>query len=224
MAIMPMFPLGSVLFPGAVLPLHVFEQRYRALVADCIAGGDHEFGVVLIERGAEVGGGDVRTKVGTVARMLQVAELDDGHYALVTVGTRRIRVRSWLPDDPYPRADVEDWVDDEPDHPDLTGRIGTVWSRVRRINALANELGDSRADATADVSADALLASYHLSALAPVGPADQQRLLAAPGPLQRLAAIDEALDDVESLLNFRLLHPSQMPRTGEGDALDFGEP
>src|SRR6476646_946546 len=113
MAIMPMFPLGSVLLPGGVLPLHVFEPRYRALVQDCLASAEHEFGVVLIERGFEVGGGDFRCLVGTVARMVQVAELDDGRYALVTIGTRRIRVNGWLPDDPYPKADVEDWPDEE---------------------------------------------------------------------------------------------------------------
>ena len=80
-----MFPLGTVLFPGAVLPLHVFEPRYRALVRDCLAG-DREFGVVLIERGSEVGGGDVRVEVGTVARIVQVAEPPDGR---VGAGHRR---------------------------------------------------------------------------------------------------------------------------------------
>ena len=58
-----MFPLGSVLLPGAMLPLHVFEPRYRRLVQDCVAEASHEFGVALIERGFEVGGGDFRTMV-----------------------------------------------------------------------------------------------------------------------------------------------------------------
>ena len=97
-----MFPLGSVLFPSIFLPLHVFEPRYRALARHCL-DGDQEFGVVLIERGSEVGGDDVRTSVGTVARILEAAELEDGRWVLGTVGTRRIRVRGWLPDDPYPR-------------------------------------------------------------------------------------------------------------------------
>src|SRR5205085_6222751 len=96
---MPMFPLSTVLFPYAPLPLHVFEPRYRALVRDCIAG-DGEFGVVLIERGFEVGGGDSRFDVGTVAQLVEAAELDDGRWLLTTVGTRRIRVATWIPDDP----------------------------------------------------------------------------------------------------------------------------
>ena len=89
---LPMFPLGTVLFPYATLPLHVFEPRYR-LMTRHVLDGDHEFGVVLIERGSEVGGGDVRFDVGTVARVVQIAEVPDGRYALVTVGVRRIERR-----------------------------------------------------------------------------------------------------------------------------------
>ena len=87
-----MFPLGAVLFPSMVLPLHVFEPRYRALTRDCLAG-DRRFGVVLIERGSEVGGGDVRFSVGTAAQIVEAAELPDGRFALGTVGVQRVRVR-----------------------------------------------------------------------------------------------------------------------------------
>ena len=102
---MPMFPLGTVLFPYALLPLHVFEPRYRLMMRHVLEG-DHEFGVVLIERGNEVGGGDTRFDVATVARVVQAAELPDGRYVLATVGMRRVGVRRWLADDPYPRAEV----------------------------------------------------------------------------------------------------------------------
>lgn len=205
-----MFPLGSVLLPGGVLPLHVFEPRYRAMVQECLARTDHEFGVVLIERGFEVGGGDFRCMAGTVARMVQVAVLEDGGYALVTIGTRRIRVNGWLPDDPYPLADVDDWPDeDDAVSPDeLAARIAATWGRVRRVNAMAAELGDEHADATAQIADDPLVASYHLSALAPLGPADQQRLLTARGPSERIDLLEAALDDAEALQQFRLQHPS----------------
>ena len=102
---MAMFPLGTVLFPYALLPLHVFEPRYRLMMRH-VLDGDREFGVVLIERGSEVGGGDTRFDVATVARVVQAAELPDGRYALATVGMGRVRVLSWLVDDPYPRAEV----------------------------------------------------------------------------------------------------------------------
>ncbi|HSL57273.1 MAG TPA: LON peptidase substrate-binding domain-containing protein, partial [Acidimicrobiales bacterium] len=138
MTMLPMFPLGSVLVPGLVLPLHVFELRYRSLVRDVLAG-DQEFGVVLIERGSEVGGGDTRTDVGTVARILQAEELDDGRWVVATVGTRRMRVRQWFDDDPYPRAEVDDWPDED-DAEGLAGPYADVVTLLRRSLALAAEL------------------------------------------------------------------------------------
>src|SRR4051794_3239338 len=217
---LPMFPLAAPLLPGALLPLHVFEPRYRQLVRDCLDDNDHEFGVVLIERGFEVGGGDVRSNVGTVARMLQVAELDDGRYALVTVGTRRIKVNAWVPDDPYPLADVDDWPDGAADESDLAARTSQIDARVRRLNALASELGGSRADTSYELTDDLLLASYQLAAVAPIGEADRYRLLSAPGPSQRIDLLSTVLDDIEPALQFRLEH-----QTGD-DAMpsDFDEP
>jgi len=100
---LPMFPLGTVLFPHAVLPLHIFEERYSALVETCLRG-DGRFGVVLIERGYEVGGGDSRFDVGTVARIVEAARTPDGRYLLATIGTDRLRIKKWLDDDPFPRA------------------------------------------------------------------------------------------------------------------------
>ncbi len=204
-----MFPLGTVLLPGGLLPLHVFEPRYRHLVEDALEHDAHEFGVVLIERGSEVGGGDQRTGVGTIARMLQVAQMADGRYALVVVGTQRVRVLAWLPDDPYPLADVEVWLDEQPDEPDLHARVHEVAARLRRVLALAVELGDSVADVEAHLGDDPLLATYHLSGMAPLGPADRQRLLAAPGPEARLALLSELLDGVEEVLAFRLATADQ---------------
>jgi Lon protease-like protein len=224
MAIMPMFPLGSVLLPGGVLPLHVFEPRYRQLVSDCMASGEHEFGVTPIERGFEVGGGDVRTMVGTVAKLMQVAELDDGRFALLTVGTRRIRVEHWLDDDPYPIAEVDDWPDDDASDETLKAEmlpaIATTWARVRRMNALAAELGDVHAEVSAEISSDPLVASYHLCSLAPLGPADQHRLLAAASVRARIDLLGRLLDDAEAMQQFRLQHPSQ----GTGLDADFDEP
>jgi len=204
---MPMFPLGSVLLPGAVLPLHVFEPRYRQLVIDCLAddSGDPEFGVALIERGWEVGGGDERSDVGTVARMVRVEALDGGRYAIVAVGTRRIRVNAWLPDDPYPIADVDDWPDDDVSQPGLDERVDSMTSRLRQVLSLAAQLGEAPADIDLGmISEDPLVASYHLAALAPLGPADSYRLLCAPGPAARLDGLGAALDDVEAVLRFRL--------------------
>lgn len=204
-AVLPMFPLGSVLVPSGGLPLHVFEPRYRALVHDCLAA-DREFGVVLIARGSEVGGADVRTDVGTVARIVESAELPDGRWALVAVGVRRIRVAHWLDDGPYPRADVEDWPDPDPG-PDHPTRLHDVMGRLRRALALAAEAGDDAAPATIELTDDPVLAGYQAAAVAPIGPLDRQRLLAAPSPDARLEALAVLLDEEIEVLELRLGSP-----------------
>jgi uncharacterized protein len=198
-----MFPLGTVLLPGAVLPLHVFEPRYRALVADCLAG-EPEFGVVLIDRGHEVGGGDVRREVATVARIVEVAQFADGRSALVTVGTRRIRVEHWLDDDPYPRAEVTDWPD-ATDAADAEGPpLQDLLARLRRVLALQTELGEPTPPVDSEVSDDPVLATYHACALAPLGPDDQYRLLSAAGPSQRRVLLEELLVGAEEVFRYRL--------------------
>lgn len=197
-----MFPLGSVLVPGMVLPLHVFEPRYRDLVEHCLAG-EAEFGVVLIERGSEVGGGDLRRDVGTVARILEAVRFDDGRWALGCVGVRRIRVEGWLPDDPYPRADVEDWPD-EPAGPGAAALAVEVAGLLRRVLALAAELGVPAAPATIELADDPLLASYEAAAMSPFGPADTHALLLEPGPDARLARLRDLLAEEAGFLEQRL--------------------
>lgn len=197
-----MFPLGSVLFPTMVLPLHVFEPRYRALVRD-VMEGDGEFGVCLIERGHEVGGGDVRSAIGTMARLHQASELPDGRWAVVAVGDRRIRVRSWLDDDPYPRADVEDHPDPAPIPEELVIADDVV-AALRAALAKATELGEPSRPATVELSDDPTLRSLQASALAPISTFDQQRLLAAEGVGLRLAVLAALLDEANEVLDLRL--------------------
>ena len=143
--------------------------------------------------------------IGTIARMLRVDALDADRYALIAVGTRRIAVNAWLPDDPYPIADVDDWPDDDPDAPGLDEAVRRAHGRVKATLSLAAEVEGEAIDASdAEVSDDPLVASYHLAAIAPIGPADRYRLLAAPGPMERIRLLDEVLDDVDAMLKFRL--------------------
>lgn len=202
MGVMPMFPLGSPLLPGAVLPLHVFEERYRQMVRDILAGDDDaEFGVVMIDRGWEVGGGDQRSDVGTVARILDMEVTPDGRYGMIAVGTERLRVVAWLPDDPYPVADVDVWPDDgEPLDAD---RIAALRRRVDEVNELVRELGDQRPGADTEISDDPRLAIYHLGARAPIGAVDRQRMLLAAGATDRAAVLEAALEDAAAVLEFR---------------------
>jgi uncharacterized protein len=197
-----MFPLGSVLFPSMVLPLHVFEPRYRALVHDVLAG-DGEFGVCLIERGHEVGGDDVRADIGTVARVHEASELPDGRWALIAVGDRRLRVERWLDDDPYPRAEVHDAPDPEPSPADAE-RLPAVVASLRRALATAAEVGDPVAPATVQLSDDVGLASHQAAALAPIPMIDRHRLLAATSVGERLEALSALLVEANELLELRL--------------------
>lgn len=196
-----MFPLSTVLFPHMRMPLHVFEPRYRRLVADCLAG-DGLFGVVLIARGSEVGGGDQRVGVGTVARIEAAEPLADGRWYLVVVGLGLVRVTRWLEDDPYPRADVEDVaVAESEDSAALVGAEG----ELRRVQALLSELGDAPAMSGApSLGATPDEAVWGLCAEAPVTVFDRQRLLEAPGPEARLTLLVELLrvvgDDLRRIL------------------------
>jgi ATP-dependent Lon protease len=199
--VLPMFPLGTVLFPYALLPLHVFEPRYRIMMRH-VLDGDREFGVVLIERGSEVGGGDTRFDVGTRARIVQIAELRDGRYAVATVGLRRIRIKQWLDDDPYPRADVET-LEEPPSTPAGAVARDRVVDVFARVAALARRI-DARVGEPPEFDTDPGRASYEAAAAAPIGPLDAQQLLAIDDAATRLEVLAGMLDECEIELRARL--------------------
>jgi Lon protease-like protein len=119
------------------------------------------------------------------------------------VGTRRIRIRHWLGDDPYPRAEVEDWEDPPADDGLVDALAGTV-ALLRRVLAQRAEMGDDVAPATHELSDDPVLASYQAVALSPLGPADRQALLEAPSPSERVSALGRLLDEEADTLARRL--------------------
>lgn len=196
-----MFPLGSPIVPYAGIPLHVFEERYRRLMADCMAG-DRRFGIVMIERGSEVGGGDVRSAVGTLVEIAEAEQLDDGRWILIAVGMSRLRVAEWLPDEPYPRAVVEILEEAGPAVPG--GRRHDLERACRRIAALRAELGDPAPPLDLELSPDPVAAGYQAAALAGLAALDLQRLLEIDDPEARLDAVAAALDATEELLRLRI--------------------
>ena len=202
---LPMFPLGTPLIPGALLPLQIFEPRYQLLMSDVLASREPEFGVVLIERGHEVGGGDIRSMVGTVARIVDNQMLADGRRMVIALGTRRMRVDEWLADDEYPMALVSDWPDGP--HEDIeAAEFVRVYDYLTEVCRLVERLGGPipRFDSV-ELSVDSTFASFQLVALAPIGPADRQRMLNCDGPVQRLELLEESLGDVDAACQFRLL-------------------
>lgn len=198
----PMFPLGIVHFPHVLLPLQVFEPRYRQLTVDCL-DGDREFGVVLIERGSEVGGGDSRFDVATMTRIVDAGFDERGLVRLDTVGVRRVRVRRWLADDPYPRAEVTELEPPRMGDPELSA-LAAAERQVRRALALRAELGEAGAPFNVALDDDPARALFQLAAIAPLGPVDQQRLLAADSPLDLLRSLSELMDEELAVLASRL--------------------
>lgn len=190
---LPMFPVGSVLFPGAVLPLQVFEPRYRALVAD-VAEGDGRFGVVLINRGSDVGGGDERTNTGSIADLVRNGEAEDGRILIVAVGRERIRVLDWLEDDPYPRAIVEPIPKGEVGDGIFAAIKKTAAAR-RKLLALAIEMGAYGQNLDLDLPADPDAAVWSLCEAAPVGSFDRQRLIETDDAEKRLHLLEKMMSD-----------------------------
>ena len=207
----PMFPLQSVLLPGAPLPLQVFEPRYLAML-DTVVGGDRQFGVVLIERGREVGGGDVRCDVATMARVAEVRRLHEGRLFVMAVGDRRIRVRRWLADDPYPRAETEDWPDEPDEAPPESGRLlAELAALVSETRTLVSRLEFGPAPEPpaaralpADIGDDPAEAAYRAAALAPLGPLDRYEVLRTPGAHQRLVLAHRLVADAVSMLRAQI--------------------
>jgi len=208
----PMFPLGGPLMPGALLPLQVFEPRYLELIDRCLVSRSAEFGVVMIERGSEVGGGDVRTNVGTAARIVEVKTITEGRLAVLAVGQRRIEVVRWLDDDPFPRAEVRDWPDEDLVDGGIVSPSQVADLRVTamrgldRVRGLVSELGVEVPERPDLDDLDPVEASYAVATLAPLGSADRQRLLCAGGVRRRFELFSEVLSEVEDSLRFRLLN------------------
>jgi Lon protease-like protein len=189
---LPLFPLSTVLFPGMRLPLHVFEERYRTLVAELLAGPEpRQFGVIAIRSGREVGASGVAAlhEVGCVAVLRQVAAHADGRYDLQTVGTERFRLASIDRSGPYLRGEVELLPDGVAEPGAAEAAAVVVVRQVQAgfrayLNALADQGGG--VISVADLPDEPVLLSYVIGAAMIIDLPERQSLLAAPDALSRL--------------------------------------
>jgi Lon protease-like protein len=215
--ILPVFPLGTVLFPGLVLPLHIFEERYRTLVRELVASpddGPHEFGVVTLRRGFEVQAvpdGDVEKpadeepvtadqlyEVGCTAELRQVTELPDGRFDIVTVGRRRFRVLGVEADThPYLTAEVEWLPDDEQGDAETADLLAP---RVLAAFRTYLELLRPDSEVLDQVPDDPTVLSHLVAATAQLTTDERQELLAAPDATARLRAELKLLNREAGLL------------------------
>jgi uncharacterized protein len=196
----PMFPLGTVLFPYVGLPLRIFELRYREMLKVCLAG-DSTFGVVLIAHGTEVGGADDRFDIGTLARIVHSDVEPDGQALIVAVGADRFRVNRWTDGTLFPQAEIEVFFDaDEPAAAD----VYELTKRTRRLLAKRTEMNLEGPPATIELHEDPSICLWQLCALVPAEPHDDLALLATPGAGARVNLLRRLLDQADEKTN-RLL-------------------
>ncbi len=180
----PLFPLGTVLFPGGPLSLRIFEPRYVDMVGRCMKDGTG-FIVVLIVEGREAGGGALTTAaVGTEARIVDFHRLEDGLLGLTCIGGERVRVvRAWRQDDGLNLAEVA------PLAPDAAVAVpGDCAHLPAALRRLYPELGAAYARVAPHFD-DAAWVGNRLAELAPLEPAVKQGLLELEDPLERLRSL-----------------------------------
>jgi Lon protease-like protein len=189
--VIALFPLGHVLLPGMPLPLHVFEPRYRQLLADVTARpGPTSFGIVALTRGIEVGTEGVEQEpefasVGTLAEVLEVQPYEDGASDLLTVGSRRFRIERLIDGKPYLRAEVS-FLDESGGAltPALRESVIRLQAEhARLLSRLTGQVADREAPA------DGTQLSWQLAAQLPLAGTDRQDLLEQPDAAARLARL-----------------------------------
>lgn len=201
MITLPVFPLGSVLLPGMPIALRIFEERFVVMLSRVLEEDLAEFGVVLIERGSEVGGGDERFGVGTVARITR-CDVEEQWISVVAVGDRRFEVVDWLPDDPHPRARVR-WLPRLDWSPALQPLRDGTEAVVRRTLARASEYANQQWPVDVSLDDDPVVAAWQLAGIAPLGPLDKVTLLGSTTTrelLTRVKGLTEAAADMLDLV------------------------
>ena len=183
---LPLFPLGAVLYPGMVLPLHIFEERYRQLIRDLMDRPDpRRFGVIAIRKGRETGVEGVQSlyEIGCTATLRRVEQYPDGRYDIVTVGTSRFRLLALDQSLPYLQGEVEPLID-EPVDPDAAAPL------VRAVHAYVAALteGGGAVVKVDDLPDEPTLLSFLVAAAMVIDLPERQSLLAEPDAVRRLNA------------------------------------
>ncbi len=188
---LPLFPLGTVLFPGLVLPLHVFEQRYRDLVQDLLAlpEPERQFGVVAIRQGREVGADGVTAlhEVGCTAALRTAQEHPDGTYDVVTVGAGLFHLDGLVHDRSYLVGDVTFRPDALGDADEAAVLAGSVRVGFAAYVAALSAAGAGVAELP-ELPEDPLVLGHLVAATALLDLDERQALLAAPDGVARLRA------------------------------------
>ena len=182
MTTLPLFPLNVVLFPGMALPLHIFEERYKAMIGDCIER-EQPFGIVLISEGQEVGAPAEPVQIGTTARILRVDHLEEGRLNILTTGERRFETIEISQRLPHLEGQVR-YLEEVPGEvsAEVVGEIGEEYaSYLRNLTALTGGW-----TAQAQVSQDPIPLSYSVATNLDLPTQMRQELLELPAAGDRL--------------------------------------
>jgi Lon protease-like protein len=210
---LPLFPLSVVLFPGTPLPLHIFEPRYRQMLADCLES-DHRFGIT------PPGADDQAPPPGTVGCTAEVRvnqELPDGRSAIVVLGGERFVVSKILEEQtPYFVAAVQSF-DDDPDTTPEEARTARLREQFTAYAALVRELSDV-VPQDAELPDDALALSFHVAAGVEIDPELKQRLLVERSTARRVEALLLLLPTLTAAVERALVVHRRAHGNGRGHA------
>jgi uncharacterized protein len=187
---LPLFPLGAVLYPGMLMPLHIFEERYRQLVRDLMEQPEpREFGVIAIRKGRETGIDGVHSlyEIGCTATLRRVDELEGGQFDLVTVGTRRFRLLALDQTLPYLQGEIELLAENAVDQAAAAPYVHAVQVAFRAYLGALTERGGATVRIE-ELPSEAELLSFVVAATMVIDLPERQGLLDQPDTVHRLGA------------------------------------
>lgn len=207
---LPLFPLNLVLFPGMPLPLHIFEERYKAMIGECL-DTEQPFGIVLIKEGLEVGEPADPFMTGTSARIVQVERMDDGRMNILTQGERRFQVMEIIQKEPHLAGQIQ-YLDEAPgDTPSqmLAEIVEGFSAYLRNIEALSGGW-----TANAQLPQEPVLLSYAVAGSLDLPTGVRQQILESATAAQRLEILAPLLKTGNEILLEEIVkrNPFQGPR------------
>jgi Lon protease-like protein len=213
--LLPLFPLPLVLFPGVPLPLHIFEQRYREMLSDCLAA-DRRFGIVFTAEDDVAGPG--RGAVGCVAFIQNSESLPDGRSNIIVIGEERFAIARLVSGDrPYLLGEVVSYGDVEESNDALVSLASQLRAVFERVGRAARTLADDR-DPLPALPEDPAALSFMIASLIDLDPAGRQRLLTSRSPLGRLRQLDALLSPAVEMLESRAVVHARAKTNGHGPA------
>jgi Lon protease-like protein len=215
---LPLFPLHTVLFPGMILPLHIFEPRYRQMIGECIKNGK-PFGVVLIQEGVEAGGTAVPYEIGTSAYITQVEQLADGRMNIYSVGYQRFRIHELHDSKPYLIGMVEDYPFSGEKHPAVQEAVAALIPPLRSYIKKLEEATESETDVD-EIPEDGLALALLTAILLPL-PAEEKQELLESSDLTAMLQTERTLLRREFMLLKQML--VQDERRGDNTTVLFSE-